>query len=115
MATPQVSGDGSLIGFTAHNICLSEDSCTPVQAEGLLAGAQTVDLGPGVLQLSKNGRWALLVPTITQNASTKIIDLQTSQTASILGLVSDGRAIASNGAVLIGQTTDVGTVPGIWK
>src|ERR1700689_602765 len=56
MTAPQVSGDGSLIGLTAHNICPNGGSCIPSSSEGLLRGAISADLGPGSLQLSRNGR-----------------------------------------------------------
>jgi uncharacterized protein (TIGR03437 family) len=98
---PQVSGDGSLIGVTSHYDCSSGSSCTP--AEGLLRGARVVDLGPGNLQLSRNGRWAALTQQTFQSDIGTLIDLQTNQSVSIPSPLS----VASNGDVLVRA--------GIWR
>jgi uncharacterized protein (TIGR03437 family) len=107
---PQVSGDGSLIGVTSHYDCSSGSSCTP--AEGLLRGARVADLGPGNLQLSRNGRWAVLTQYVFQSDIGTLIDLQTNQSVSIPSPLS----VASNGDVLVRQTSPSGGVAvGIWR
>jgi len=72
---PQVTGDGSLVGFTLNNICLPSTDCNfdSISYEAQVRGKQNLDLGQGELQLSRNGRWAssslvtrsvtILVPT----------------------------------------------------
>jgi uncharacterized protein (TIGR03437 family) len=110
VGAPQVSGDGSLIGVTAHYDCSSGSSCTPV--EGLLRGARVADLGPGNLKLSRNGRWAALTQNAFQSGSGRLIDLQTNQSVSIPWPLS----VASNGDVLVQQTSPSGGVAvGIWR
>jgi uncharacterized protein (TIGR03437 family) len=122
---PQVSGDGSVVGFTLQDICPTSSDCTqPVPAEAELRGKTTQDLGPGVLQLSRNGRWALLTvtnfnftanpPTTTQ--SSLLIDLSTGQQTPVPspGSITSqpgNRTVASDGTLLVQQGTDVG----LWK
>jgi hypothetical protein len=48
---PQVSGDGSVVGYTISGISTESYLRLPVAN----------DLGEGTLQLSRNGKWALLV------------------------------------------------------
>jgi uncharacterized protein (TIGR03437 family) len=126
VSNPQVSGDGSAIGFTLNDICPSSSGCTqPVSAEGELRGKTTQDLGPGALQLSRNGRWALL--TVTNYAtpgaaaaitlSSTLIDLSTGQRTTVpspgLNVTSEPgyRAVASDGTLLAQQNNAVG----LWK
>jgi uncharacterized protein (TIGR03437 family) len=119
MLTPQVTGDGSLIGLTAHNICSSQTPCTqPSSVEGLLRGSMSADLGPGTLQLSRNGRWAVLTPQVappTTVSQATLFDLQMNQSVPIppppFGISS---AVASTGAVLVMQTTPSAGL-GIWQ
>ena len=117
----QATGDGSLIGVTAHNICPGGGPCsTPAQAEGLLRGSKNADLGPGALQLSRNGRWAVLTETVLPvppspgtgpSVTATLIDLQTNQTTTIPPPLANYGVLASNGAALV---TENGA-PGIWK
>jgi uncharacterized protein (TIGR03437 family) len=122
---PQVSGDGSVVGFTLQDICPTSSDCTqPVSAEAELRGKTTQDLGPGVLQLSRNGRWALLTvtnfnftanpPTTTQ--SSLLIDLGTGQQTPVPSPDSSislqgGHTVASDGTLLVKQDNAVG----LWK
>ncbi|HEY7339205.1 MAG TPA: hypothetical protein VH639_30230 [Bryobacteraceae bacterium] len=123
----QISGDGSLIGVTAHSICPGGGPCAnPVQTEGLLGGSKTADLGPGALQLSRNGRWAVLRQTVFPippqpvtsgpTITATLIDLQTNQTTAIPPPVADYGMLASNGALLVNQANPSGGVAlGTWR
>lgn len=115
----QVTGDGRLVGVTAHNVCPGGGPCpTPVQVEGLLRGSKNVDLGPGELQMSRNGRWAVLIQTViptpgstgAQSITATLIDLQTNQSTPIPQPMANSGMVASNGAVLVTQNG----APGIW-
>lgn len=44
---PQVSGDGAVVGFTFHGICLQKNCVTSIAAEAEIRGRQTLDLGEG--------------------------------------------------------------------
>lgn len=102
----QVSGDGSLIGYTLQLPCGQNP-------EAELSGSQDTDLGPGMLQLSRNGRWALLTtvasaappaPTYTYT----LIDLTSGQRTTVTPApYFSARAIAYDGSVLVQG--------GIWK
>lgn len=117
---PQVSGDGSLIGFTIENFkstCAPSTECSPVPAEAILRGAKTMDLGPGTLQLSRNGRWALITPTQffdpstgspIANLSATLTDLTAGTSAAVpTAFPYAARFVASDGSVLLPN--------GIWK
>lgn len=108
----QVSGDASEIGYSVQLPCGQNP-------EAELSGSQTADLGPGTLQLSRNGRWALLstmvsaVPPAAPTYSYTLIDLANSEwftggrTTISAPLYFSARAIASDGSVLVQG--------GIWK
>lgn len=110
-SNPQISGDGTVVGYTLNDVCLPGSEC--VQSEGQVRGASLQDLGPGSLQMSRNGRWALL--TTTQ--STVRIDLSTGQRTVVPAPgrnyygPSAAHNIASDGTVL-GQQDGV---MGLWK
>ena len=139
VVSPAVSGDGTLVAFTFNDVCLSPPACTESVNEAELRGSQTLDLGPGLVQLSRNGRWALVAnqvsganytanpPTLTTTYTTTLIDLTTGQRASISsqpapGLISNQNihTLASDGSVLIAassspQTDAAGAGFSIWK
>jgi uncharacterized protein (TIGR03437 family) len=128
VSNPGVSGDGSLIAFTFNNVCPTDSTCqTSVQTEAELRGTQTFDLGPGSLQLSRNGKWALVTSSLT-------LDLQTHQllpqTSTLINLATGARSImpgppaaashtlASDGTVLILEPaagSGVAGAVGLWK
>jgi uncharacterized protein (TIGR03437 family) len=126
---PQVSGDGSIVGFTLNNICPSADPCTQVQSDAVIRGTKNLDLGPGSLQLSRNGRWVLVIPgsmyvladpqtgtPVPANAT--LIDLSTGERVSLSPppQAMDGSAIASDGTVVLQQTGSIGGgAIGLWK
>lgn len=102
VSNPQVSGDGSLIGYTLQNVCDSTGACGP-QAQLEYAG-QIKPLGPGTLQLTRNGRWALLAsvafPSGTPVAT--LIDPVTNFAAQVpQPRISSYRIVASDGTVLV--------------
>jgi hypothetical protein len=104
---PQVSGDGSLVGFTIDNFCPAPCSAV-IPAEAELQGARTMDLGPGTLQLSRNGRWALLTTLDLGSGAAPgtytytLIDLTTGQrTNPPPSFPSASRTLASDGTVLV--------------
>ena len=79
---PQVSGDGSIVAFTNPNFCTTTSAMPPGTScgpEGELWGTQPTKLGAGSLQLSRNGRWAVLSPPLipNQSSSATLIDLST--------------------------------------
>jgi uncharacterized protein (TIGR03437 family) len=109
------TGDGSLVGFTLTALCVNGNpSCMSPVDEAQLRGSQTSDLGPGPVQISRNGHWALLtnvtyddaVPP-NQTVTYTLIDLTTGgrtkvqqNTGRVLppGL---GNQIASDGTALV--------------
>jgi uncharacterized protein (TIGR03437 family) len=122
VSDPQVSGDGSVVGFTFNDICPSSGDCDqPINQEGEIRGTVTQDLGPGVLQLSRNGQWALLTvtnndPTVEEFQSSTLIDLTTGRQTSVPppGFSVSFEAfhtVASNGTLLIEQNN----ILGLWK
>src|SRR6185437_1435660 len=63
MTSPQVSGDGSVVAITGVDVCPGSAPCSQgSMQEGMLRGSANTDLGPGSLQISRNGRWAVLAP-----------------------------------------------------
>ncbi len=115
--TPQVSGDGSVVGYTVNLFCGPSLACGPQNVESFLLSPVPKDLGPGALQLSRNGQWALLVvpdneggvaPGVTSPpGSATLMNLQTGETASVPLPPPGAQAIASDGSLL--------TPTGIWK
>jgi uncharacterized protein (TIGR03437 family) len=114
---PEVSADGSVFGFTINQFC-STAPCGTQDVESFLQSPTSQDLGPGTLQLSRNGQWALMIvpddpfsggpPGATNppgHATLKI--LQTGVAVSVPLPPAGARAIASDGSVL--------TSTGIWK
>jgi hypothetical protein len=58
---PQVSGDGLVVGYTVNLFCAPAAPCGSQNVESFLRFPAARDLGPGSLQLSRNGQWALIV------------------------------------------------------
>jgi len=117
-AGPHVSSDGSIVGFTDPNFCTITGASTSCGQEAKLLGPPPVDLGPGTLQLSQNGRWALLIPppapNTTATATATLTDIASGVKTPIpsppVGVTS---AIASDGTVLVQQMT--GNQLGLWR
>jgi uncharacterized protein (TIGR03437 family) len=133
VTNPQVSGDGSTVGFTFRYVCTAANTgaagygfCAPgtgkpSDEEGVLSGMPNVDLGPGWLQLSRNGRWALLTPPVDFTPQTAtLIDLTTGQRTSVpVGPVENSYpTLASDGTILVEERGDQGVGTnrfGLWK
>jgi uncharacterized protein (TIGR03437 family) len=113
---PQVSGDGSIVAFTKPNFCTTTSTMPPGTScgpEGELWGTPPTELGAGSLQLSRNGRWAVLSPPVlpNQSSSATLIDLSTGQKTQIPPLsLGVNFSVASDGTVLVQQTQI-----GLWK
>jgi uncharacterized protein (TIGR03437 family) len=115
---PEVSADGSVVGFTLPNGCVSTNGTTSCGPESELAGTPPTDLGPGTLQLSRNGRWAVLAPPLTPNSSSTaiLVDLSSGQKTQIPPLLAGVNfSVASDGTVLVQQAAGNGVQTGLWK
>jgi uncharacterized protein (TIGR03437 family) len=64
---PSVSADGSVVGFTLSGICSAPD-CRQTTGRTEVRGRETLDLGPGQVQISRNGRWALVIRETFESA-----------------------------------------------
>jgi len=132
--SPSVSGDGSLVVVTLKYMCQTAPDCNDANDLVVLRGSRSLDLGPGVAQISRNGKWATiatgespsnpdpLAPGITTRT---LIDLRSGARQKIISAVDDGvsyslRSLASDGSVLVFLPDPVqgrfitGTF-GIWK
>jgi len=111
VANPQVSGDGSVAGFTFTYVCLTDPQCMSPGEEGEIRGQRTLDAGPGTLQLSHNGRWALLTQTISNLSPgtiqpptyvSTLMDLTTGQRTDVPPPpYPTARTLASDGTLLV--------------
>ena len=107
---PQVSGDGKVVGASLGS--------NPREAQ--LLSPKALELGAGSLQLSRNGRWALVVPepsASTPPTGATLVDLTTGQSTPVpLPPYGASRAIASGGTVLGQEVSKVAAGPlGLWK
>lgn len=118
---PQVSSDGQIVGFTLQGICEQQNPCVYVQARAEVRGRRNAVLGPGSLQMSRNGRWALLTsapgpPDATAEAT--LIDLETGVRTNVPSPPLRTFAIASDGTV-VGTRPLAGTpgptAAGLWR
>jgi uncharacterized protein (TIGR03437 family) len=129
------TGDGSLVGFTFNLVCVKGgSSCVAPTDEAELLGKQTLDAGEGALQVSRNGRFALLTTTENDEANPgnsivtiTLIDLtsgrrtvisKVSQRFTASNFVEAGNLIASDGTVLTFQvsgTSKPGISYSLWK
>jgi uncharacterized protein (TIGR03437 family) len=120
---PSVSGDGSVVGFTFNGVCRSTTNCSEVTNRAAVRGRETLDLGPGVVQISRNGRWAVVLnedydyaPLFVFVTST-LIDLLTGQRVDVpsppyvlgqwsaLTLASDGSLLVRRPDAVVGGVT----------
>jgi len=115
VAAPQVSADGQTVAYTLQDICLDGRKCVESigQEAVLQRGSDIVDLGHGSVQLSRNGRWALI-----RDESMKLLDLQSGTAAEIANAedlqtryFQPSRMISSDGSVLFWR----GDTLGIWR
>jgi uncharacterized protein (TIGR03437 family) len=139
VVSPRVSSDGSLVGFTFDGVCSAIPGCAAITNEAELRGSQTLDLGPGNMQLSRSGRWALVTnvvfdpsyPSLIGAGSARtLVDLTTGQRTSVpltpyglssLGspssftLASDGTALVVTSAPATGTGNTITAGFGLWK
>jgi uncharacterized protein (TIGR03437 family) len=104
VAVPQVTDDGQAVAYTERGVCVADPCVTGSVAE--LKGSTTAQLGQGTVQMSRNGRWAVLSydPAYhLQNRSADLIDLSTGQHTPIPEPAVTPFAVASNGSVLTSQ------------
>jgi uncharacterized protein (TIGR03437 family) len=94
VSRPSVSGDGGVVGFTLNNICVSGADCIAPTNRVEVHGRGTLDLGPGVVQVSRNGRWAVLYNVVYDysqpmgigiSVTTTLIDLLFGQRTTLPG------------------------------
>jgi uncharacterized protein (TIGR03437 family) len=115
---PEVSADGSVVGFTIPNTCVTTNGTTSCGPEGELAGTPPTALGLGTLQLSRNGRWVVIgsPPTALSSGITTLIDLMSGQQTQIPPLLLGvSPSVASDGTVLVQQPAGNGFQVGFWK
>jgi hypothetical protein len=103
------------LGFTLADYCVTTNGTMSCGPESELAGTPPTDLGPGTLQLSRNGRWAVAsTPNGTSNAT--LIDLSSGQTTQIPPLVIGvNLSVASDGTVLVQKPVGNGFQIGLWN
>jgi uncharacterized protein (TIGR03437 family) len=106
-SAPQVSSDGKTVGLTRDGI-------------GELVGAGATVLGPGVLAMSRNARWAALTvtsqappPTNALNIQSTVINLATGERTgfSFPQGTSGISMIASNGTAVVPSPSG----PSLWR
>ncbi len=115
---PQVSGDGSVLAFTLVNVCSATDSaCSSVDLLASIEGNQPLDLGRGVAQISRNGKWALLTTPGHDAPSSVLFDLSTGERTSVPNPVFQSLScVASDGTILIEQRDNENNARyGLWK
>jgi uncharacterized protein (TIGR03437 family) len=124
VSNPVVSADGSIVGFTFNDVCPSGSNCIQPVNQAVVRGRLNESLGIGNLQLSRDGRWALVTvsdfdstvfPPVTTYSST-LRDLNTGELAEVPpppSGTSDARDrfIASGGSVVVKSDSGVG----LWK
>lgn len=119
-ASLHVSGDGQSVAFIQHNICESQP-CTRSMSRAEIRGRYAGVFGEAErILLSRNGRWALVVPPRfgfrlpgqppTENTDSTLVNLETGARTSVMArpATSDEYfALASDGSVLVQS--------GIWR
>jgi len=130
------TSDGSQVGFTFNEVCLNGNAtCVSPTDEAQLLGKQSLDIGQGTLQLSRNGRYALLtttdddqlnppnsIVTITlidlTNGRRTVVSKVSQSYPSLNLLVQSGNLIASDGTALTFQASGASKLivsASLWK
>lgn len=139
VAHPSISGDGRVIGFTFNGVCRTPMDCLEVVNRVEVRGLETLNLGPGFVQIGRDGLWALVTNQVYDysqpqsrgiSTTSNLLELSTGQRTTPPGpaLSLDGHlslfTLASDGAVLtvqfdltapIGVEGVVAPAYGIWK
>lgn len=124
---PSVSGDGAVVSVTYGGLCRAVGDCDQVIERIEVRGRETLDLGSGQAQVSRNGRWLLVAsPSLLDEKST-LVELDTGRRAAVpfgVAFLSGGGpspvALASDGSFLVAAHIPVSANsfsvdPGIWK
>jgi uncharacterized protein (TIGR03437 family) len=116
VTAPWVSGDGSVVGFTLQGVCSGGLYC----GEVIMPGAKNLDLGPGKLSLSRNGKWALVAapPGPPSLRSATLIELATGKRTNVPIPVDAHGVLASDGSIMVFSTPGAMSVmnpAGVWK
>jgi uncharacterized protein (TIGR03437 family) len=105
---PQVSADGSVVGYTASRTCLGGSHCVAYTLhEAYLAGSPDTMPGAGWLTLSPGGRYALVFVTdaLYPGPNPALLDLAANTSVNLAqagSAIGDGlQAVAASGAVLL--------------
>jgi hypothetical protein len=107
-----VTGDAGLLGYSLNDIC-SLPGCANSVVQ--IRGKQSMDLGQGTVELSRNGRWALWITSTDVTERSTLIDLTTNQ-RTVVNETTDWtphqfKTLASDGTVLIALSRSVA----LWK
>jgi hypothetical protein len=74
---PSVSGDGAVLAYTFNDVCASATDCNSSVNSAVIRGSRFLDLGPGTLQLSRDGKWALLTHTEFSSTDPMVMGITT--------------------------------------
>jgi uncharacterized protein (TIGR03437 family) len=77
---PSVSGDGSVVGFTFNDVCSSATNCSETVNRVEVRGRETLDLGPGVVQVSRNGHWAAVTNVVYDFSQPMVVSISVEST-----------------------------------
>ncbi len=124
----QVTGDGQSVAFILTNICPPGDPCRSTIRRAEIRGRGATVLGEADrVLLSRNGKWALLVPPRFSfpgpageppqpNTESTLINLDTGEKTAVgMPATLDGAfALASNGSVLQRVQGTAGVQLGVW-
>jgi uncharacterized protein (TIGR03437 family) len=105
IGVPQVTDDGHTVAYTMRGVCVTTDPCVTRSLSELNA-ASTVELGPGTVQISRNGRWAVLSYDRAfhlQDRRAELIHLDTGQRTPVPEPLVTPFGVASDGSVLTSQ------------
>jgi uncharacterized protein (TIGR03437 family) len=123
---PQVSADGTTLAYTLLDVCATARAnpaiqCTPFGRQAIVQGKEQLELGEGTVELSRNGRWALLSPVanFTRQTAT-LVDFSTGRRTAVPAGPALGECptLASDGTILVEERSEQGAGThsfGLWK
>jgi len=121
VTNPTVTADGSLVGYTLNDVCIpAGPNCKEAGNVTQIRGTRSIDPGSGTIQLSRNGKWALLT-SVDEIVRTTLLDLSTNQQTVVnegpwYTLVASRYSIlASDGTVLIFSAANNQVTASLWK
>ena len=110
-----VSGDGRSVGVTVQGPCSDSQVCGKL----MVREAENRDLGPGTLNLSRNGEWAVLAPDNPLSPEVTLIEVGTGQRTTVPQLAFGATSrLASDGSVMVLSergSMSVAHPAGVWK